>query len=205
MAERRKISCSARLASSVCTETEEAENFESGCRERTSATVKNAKTSTTDRPKTTTMTTKLKSCQCQTSRRCVRCKCVQKGSRRVDCYPSRNSPSTCSNVRSPSAGSATQPAGKAFSEESLPSLSSSQQLIARISAAEVRRKTEPAMTRLCSTQPPHPSTQTLARLAKEPEQHGIELRTEVRTELRAEVRTDVSPVNRHCGRPLRPR
>ena len=49
---------------------------------------------------------KSKCCQCQANRRCLRCRCVQNGRSCVDCYPSRNSPSTCANL--PSGQSSTK-------------------------------------------------------------------------------------------------
>ena len=59
--------------------------------------------------KTTTTKAHSKCCQCQANRRCVRCQCVQEGRRCVDCYPGRNSPSTCAN-QSTALASASQPA-----------------------------------------------------------------------------------------------
>ena len=62
--------------------------------------------------KTTTTKAHSKCCQCQANRRCVRCQCVQEGRRCVDCYPGRNSPSTCAN-QSTALASVSQPAGYA--------------------------------------------------------------------------------------------
>ena len=66
---------------------------------------------------------------------------MQKGRRCVDCYPSRNSPSTCANSRNSSAVAANQPAGVSTSSESCPSLSSSQPvvLLGPKSTTEARR------------------------------------------------------------------
>ena len=60
---------------------------------------------------------KLKCCQCQANRRCVRCACVQAGRRCFNCYPGRNSPTTCANQPSGKATLSSQPVGKVRTEK----------------------------------------------------------------------------------------
>ena len=93
---------------------EDVDEVYSGCQE---SSTEGSTASATAR---TVKTAKLRCCQCQANRRCVRCQCVQKGRRCLDCYPSRNSPSTCANFRDSDAGSASQPARRACSNAAEP-------------------------------------------------------------------------------------
>ena len=83
---------------------------------------------------------KFKCCQCQANRRCLRCQCVQNGRSCVDCYPSRNSPSTCANLPS-GQSSAGQSSAKELSTRKVCSRESCSKGSSLSSASAARSRT----------------------------------------------------------------